>query len=547
MAEAKKKTQELPNNLSGEFDVQNLADTKLPYDLDVEKNVLNVLLMSKDARVNILDQIKSSDFFYFRPNQTIFDAIIKLYTKGDEIDPTILANYLKTNGLLDEIGGVEYLKDIATRDTLFSGANHYAKILKEYKIRRNLIDVGDQIKKLGYAQQGEEGRELIDYAQVLVNKATDVEHISDFEKIDLVFENFNQYLEDLKKNKKNIGIFTPFTMVNKIIHGFKPGQMIVVGARPSMGKSTLLLELVRDAAFKQNQPTVLFSLEDEPTLITAKLLAAETGITTWDIENSHDAKVVEAVTNVEKQNQEKDLFIDASPDLNLIQIRTKCRRIQSKLQKEGKKLGLICVDYLQLVKAGERIDQRHLEVAHISRSLKALARELHCPVIVAAQLNRNIEDRNSLPRMSDLKESGQIEQDADIIFLLHRQITEDNRYSTNLELLIEKNRSGQRGERVLLDFELQYSRIRNKLPDQYSYAQNTTNPIQNQAVPNNNLNNNVNQAPISGVSFSNPTNASPANPSVQDNPYQNESVKVSDAPVDTQLADGEIPNPYPNA
>jgi replicative DNA helicase len=436
---------------------------ELPTDPIAEQNVLGAMLKSKDAVIDVFDIIRSPQVFHQAIHQQVFEAIQNLYSQGIEIDITTLKNYLDQNGKLESVGGASYLIELFESTPLVSSASHYAKIIKGLRLRRKIIEAGDRIKSLGLKKDGTSPEELFNQAQSLVFDASESNAAEEFARIDSLMNDVDDYLKQVQLKGGVAGISSPFVDLNKWIRGFKPGQFIIIGGRPSMGKSTMLLDFARDAAFRQDVPTALFSLEDEPMLISLKILSAESSIPKFVLDGAtlNDLNTAKLL-KTQKRLAQKPLFIDGSSHLSLLEIHTKARRINQKLLQEGKKLELILIDYLQLIWTGNSHESRQQEVATISRSLKALAKELQIPVIAAAQLSRAAEDRGSRPpRMSELRESGQIEQDADVILLIHRQVGEDNAYDTKTELIVEKNRAGERGSKIGLYFNGQLSRFDN--------------------------------------------------------------------------------------
>jgi replicative DNA helicase len=419
-----------------------------------EQNILGAMLKSKDAVVDVFDVIKNSQVFYQSKNQTVFEAMQNLSARGIEVDVTTVKNHLDQAGKLEAIGGVSYLIELIESTPLTSSAAHYAQIVRGLRLRRKIIEAGDRIKALGQKKDGTSPNQLFDQAQSLIFDASEANSAEEFSRIDVLMENVNLYLEQIRLRGGVAGISSPFVDLNKSVRGLKPGQLIIIGGRPSMGKSTLLLDFARSAAFRQDVPTALFSLEDEPMLLSLKILSAESSIPKYSLEQaSLDEKNTAALLKTQQNLAHKPLFIDGSSHLSLLEIHTKSRRINQKLLQEGKKLELILIDYLQLVRTGDNHESRQQEVATISRSLKALAKELQIPIVAAAQLSRAAEEHgNRPPRMSELRESGQIEQDADVILLIHRKTDENNAYDSTTELIVEKNRAGERGNKITLNF-----------------------------------------------------------------------------------------------
>jgi replicative DNA helicase len=448
---------------------RKVSKSQVPYDLQAEQNTLGAMLQSRDAIVDVLDIIRDPEVFYDSKHKLIFEQIQILYVQGIEVDQTTVKNLLDQKNLLELAGGIAYLYDLIDVPVLTSAAAEYARIVRGQSLRRNIIQAGDQIKALGLKKDGTSPELLLDQAESIISNASGFDMSEDFINIDVLMHDIGEYLENARLNGGVSGISSPYVDLNKILHGFKPGQLIIVGGRPSMGKSTILLDLVRHAAFVQNIPSAIFSLEDKPMLLSLKILSAESSVSSSTItQGKYNQQEFQKITQTQQRLATKSLRVDGSSHLTILEIHTKCRRLQQHLQREGKELGLVLIDYLQLIHMGEdpnsrqQHENRQQAVAYISRSLKALAKELHVPVIAAAQLNRTSEEHtNRPPRMSELRGSGQIEQDADVILLIHRKISEENNYDVTTQLIVEKNQAGERGSKVDLLIDTQHSRFLN--------------------------------------------------------------------------------------
>ncbi len=383
-----------------------------PQDVAAEQSALGSMLLSKDAIGECSEIVQPIDFY--RPaHETIHEAVVDLYSRGEPVDAITVADELSKRGDLARVGGTAYLHQLIAAVPTAANASYYAQIISERAMLRRLVEAGTRIVQMGYAQGGGDVEEIVNSAQAEIYSVADRRKGEDYHALSSLLE---PTMDEIEHNAGNsgemVGVPTGFTSLDELTNGLHPGQMIIVAARPAVGKSTFALDVARTAAIKHDIPTVLFSLEMSRTEITMRLLSAESEIPLQamrkgKLEDRHWTKLAETQGRL----HEKPLFIDDSPNMALMEIRAKCRRL-----KQRNNLKLVIVDYLQLMSSGKRVESRQQEVAEFSRALKLLAKELEVPVIALSQLNRGPEQRtDKKPQMSDLRESGCLTADARVL------------------------------------------------------------------------------------------------------------------------------------
>ena len=417
-----------------------------PQNLDAEASLLGAILIDVDAIVRIADKIGSNDFYDER-HQRIYEAMQKLYEKHSPIDVLTLSNQLKDNGLLDTVGGAAYLTELTNYVPTAAHAENYADIVSQKAIRRRLIKASQDITGLGF-DESKAVQELIEEAETQLFQVSQQHVKQDISSIeDILAESFER-LDDLHKDKGKIrGVPTGFKDLDNILAGLQRSDLIILAARPSMGKTALSLNLAHSVATKANQPVLVFSLEMSKEQLVDRMLSMESGVDAWNIRtgNLSDAdfeKIGQAMGTL----SEAPIYIDDSPGITVSDMRTKARREQHQRQ-----LGLIVVDYLQLMSGGSRFGgdgNRVQEISEISRGQKAVARELNVPVIALSQLSRSVESRSpQIPQLADLRESGSIEQDADVVAFIYREdyYNPDTDRKNITDIFIKKHRNGPTG------------------------------------------------------------------------------------------------------
>ncbi|WP_233558357.1 replicative DNA helicase [Tessaracoccus sp. OH4464_COT-324] len=388
-----------------------------PQDLEAEQSVLGAMLMSKDAIAEVVEVLRGADFY--RPNhEIIFDAIVALFTRGEPADTITVAAELTRMGELQKVGGPVYLHDLHASVPIAANAAYHASIVRDKAILRRLVNASIRIAQIGYQGQGEVDK-LVDEAQQTLYEVTDRRSSEDYKALGELLEATYDEVETIQNSGDGLaGVPTGFTELDRLTNGLHPGQMIIVAARPAVGKSTFALDICRAAAIQNNLTTAFFSLEMSRTEIVMKVLSAEASVLLHRLRGAGrmEERDWQRLTDRVVTLESKPFFIDDSPNLTMMEIRAKARRL-----KQRNNLQLLVIDYLQLMSSGKRVESRQLEVSEFSRQIKLLAKELEIPVVALSQLSRNAEQRKEgVPQLSDLRESGSIEQDADIVIMLHR-------------------------------------------------------------------------------------------------------------------------------
>ena len=447
------------NTYMSEASITELDRTP-PQDLAAEQSVLGAMMMSKDAISDVVETLRGGDFY--RPNhETIFDSIITLYGRGEPADPITVAGELGKSGELGKVGGPVYLHDLLASVSIAANAIYYAELVREKAVLRRLVNASIRIAQLGYMGQGEVDK-IVDEAQQTLYEVTENKSSEDYKSLaDLIQPTWDE-MEAISNSGDSIsGVPTGFVDLDRITNGLHAGQMIIVAARPGVGKSTFALDVCRSAALHHDLCAAFFSLEMSRTEIVMKVLSAEASINLSKIRGGKmDESDWQRITDKSVMMEKKPLFIDDSPNLTMMEIRAKARRL-----KQRHDLQLIAIDYIQLMSSGTKVESRQLEVSEFSRQIKLLAKELEIPVIALSQLSRNTEQRkDGIPQLSDLRESGSLEQDADIVIMIHRP----EMYSQNptdeerglAAFHIPKHRNGETGKLDAL-FQGHYSRFTN--------------------------------------------------------------------------------------
>lgn len=394
-----------------------LFDRIPPHDSDAEMAVLGGMLMSKDA-IGEVSQILETADFYQPQHQTIYDAIIALFSASQPVDVILVGNELLKAGTLEKVGGADYLQSLVASVPTAANAMYYADIVHQNALLRNVIAAGTKIVQMGYSATGTQAEDIVNLAQSEVYEMSSGKVRQDYVAIGSVLQHTLDQLDKLQNHELEQGVPTGFRDVDDVTQGLQPGQMIVVAGRPAMGKSTLGIDFARSAALHHNMTSIVFSLEMSKIELAQRIIAAETNIPLSALRRADELTPDRwnALNNFWTAMREAPLYIDDSPNMSLMEIRAKCRRL-----KQTHDLKLVVIDYLQLMSSGKRVESRQQEVSEFSRALKLLAKELEVPVIALSQLNRGPEMRNDKkPQLSDLRESGSIEQDADVVFLVHR-------------------------------------------------------------------------------------------------------------------------------
>lgn len=414
----------------------------LPADKYAEQSVLGAMMLNPQVLADIIEELDPADFYY--PAHTLIcQAIIELYSEGRDPDAVLVSSRLDSANNLARAGGANYLFDLVNLVPTTANARYYAKIVAEKSVLRKLVDAGTRVVKLGY--EGDDGAEIdvvLDRAQQEVFAIAQRKNVEDYHVLgDLIGPTVDELVQLMQNGGTESGVPTGFSDLDKVTHGLRPGQMIIIAARPGVGKSTLAMDFMRSASLKHGKTSVIFSLEMSASEILMRLISAEAEVKLSDMRGGQLTqqdwvKIESTLTRI----QDAPLYIDDSPNLTMMEIRAKARRLK---QQHG--LDLMVLDYMQLMSSGKRVESRQQEVSEFSRSLKLLAKELEVPVIAISQLNRGPESRtDKRPQLADLRESGSLEQDADIVMLLYRPDSQD-RESTRAgeaDIILAKHRGG---------------------------------------------------------------------------------------------------------
>lgn len=431
-----------------------------PQNTDAEASLLGAILIDTDALVKIADKVDSYDF-YDEKHRYIYEAIVQLYDKHSPIDVLTLSDQMKANTTLEAIGGSSYLAELTNFVPTASHVEQYADIVSQKALRRRLIKAAQDIATLGF-NETHALQELIEDAETRLFEVSQKHIKQDVTSLETILSESFDRLDELHKDKGQIrGVPTGFKDMDNILAGLQRSDLFVLAARPSMGKTALALNLAHNVAVQAKQPVLMFSLEMSKEQLVDRMLAMESGVDAWALRtgNLTDAdfeKIGQAMGTL----SEAQIYIDDSPSITVSELRTKARR-----EAHNRDLGLIVVDYLQLMSGGARYGgegNRVQEISEISRGLKAVARELNVPLIALSQLSRSVESRSpQIPQLADLRESGSIEQDADVVAFIYREDyynpETDRRNIT--DIFIKKHRNGPTGS-VELYFDREKQRFR---------------------------------------------------------------------------------------
>ncbi|MCC0704252.1 replicative DNA helicase [Clostridioides sp. ES-S-0049-02] len=414
-----------------------------PHSVESEQSILGSILLDKDAIITVTETIRPGDF-YKEAHKIIYECMITLSNKGEPIDLITLTEELRKQGHLNDIGGISYITSLSTIVPTTSNVKYYADIVKEKSVLRKLIKASNEIINLGYSG-ATKIEDVLEQAEKRIFDISQEKTSDDFKSINLVLMDAYDMIEKLYTNKSDVtGITTGFKDLNKKINGLQRTDLILVAARPAMGKTAFSLNLVQNAALKGDASVAVFSLEMSKEQLVQRMLSSQSSVELKKIKtgtlNDNDwPRIIDAMAVL----SDAKIHIDDTPGIKISELRSKCRKL-----KIEKGLDLVLIDYLQLMEGEGNNESRQQEISKISRSLKVLAKELNCPVVALSQLSRAPEQRaDHRPMLSDLRESGAIEQDADIVMFLYRdEYYHADSESKNIgEIIIAKNRHGETG------------------------------------------------------------------------------------------------------
>ncbi|MCD6255935.1 MAG: replicative DNA helicase [Deltaproteobacteria bacterium] len=440
--------------------IEGIYQKVLPQNIEAEQSVLGGILIDNEALHKVLEIIEPNDF-YRDNHKKIFLAFLELFENNTPLDIITVTELLQKKGELTNVGGATYLASLVDSVPTTANITHYAKIIKEKSILRSLIAKATDIVNMGF-EASEDVAEILDKAEEAIFSITQQRIQTSYYSIKEIIKQTFETIEELSSKKDSVtGIPTGFVDFDRLTAGLQPSDLIIIAGRPVMGKTSFTLNIAQHAATRAGVPVGFFSLEMSKEQLALRMLCAEARINSQKIRSGFlSERDWLRLTDAAATLSEAPIFIDDTPALSVLEIRAKARRLKSEHN-----IGLIIVDYLQLMKGKGKVDTREREISEISRSLKALAKELNIPVVAVSQLNRRVEEReNKRPRLADLRESGAIEQDADLIVFIYRDevYNEDTPDKGIAEIIIGKQRSGPTGV-VKLAFLDKYTRFENLL------------------------------------------------------------------------------------
>jgi replicative DNA helicase len=427
---------------------ESAAERLVPQNLDAEISVLGASMLTPNVIPGV-SEIVRPHHFYRQAHQRIFEAIEELFSRGEPVDPITVCEELANRGTLEAVGGRAFVHSLVTAVPAATNARHYAEIVRENYFLRSLIRVGGEITEMGYRRDGSPV-DLMDRAEQMVFEISQTRTVGEFAPLgELITENYAELERAATVGHHTIGCQTGFRDVDDLIGGFQPANLIILAARPSMGKTALALNIARNVGVDQSKPVAIFSLEMSKMEVVTRLMCSEARVDIWRVRRSvmqpnEWSKLAAGCTSLHAA----PIFIDDTASLNLMEMRAKARRLKAR----EKNLGLIIVDYLQLMVGDISAENRQQEISRISRGLKILARELEVPVLALSQLSRQVEQRaGNKPVLSDLRESGALEQDADLVLFIYRDeiYNRESPDKGTAEIIVGKQRNGPIGERKL--------------------------------------------------------------------------------------------------
>ncbi|OGG62539.1 replicative DNA helicase [Candidatus Kaiserbacteria bacterium RIFCSPHIGHO2_02_FULL_59_21] len=417
-----------------------------PQDVETERALLGALMLNQQAMYEVADVV-SVDSFYAGKHRVIFDAMLSLYSKGEPIDVVTVSAKLKERKQLQEVGGAAYLSEVVGAAASPGSARHYAESVQTKFVLRSLIDAAAKINDLGF-QEDREIEVLLDEAQAAIFSVSQAPMLRSFTAIKEELAEAWERLEHLQKHESTLrGVPTGYPQLDSLLAGLQKSDLILLAARPSMGKTALALDIARLSATKHGTAVGIFSLEMSSQQLVDRMLAAQAGVNAWRLRTGRIKKEDEFARLQEGMGTlaEAPIYIDDKPSSTVFSMRSVARRL-----KMEKSLGLVIIDYLQLITPvhARATDSMVQQVTEISRSLKAMARELDVPVLALSQLSRAVETRRGRPRLSDLRDSGSLEQDSDVVMFIHRddKMNENSDRPGIAEILVEKHRNGPTGK-----------------------------------------------------------------------------------------------------
>ena len=438
-----------------------------PNSMEAEQSLIGGLMQDAQAYDKVADVIESGDF-YRKDHRLIYQGIVDLVEKGSPCDVVTVSEHLDSHGLLEQSGGFEYLATLANETAGAANAKAYANIIRERSTLRSLINAGNEIAGSAFTNDGRSATEILDDAESLVFEIAErgARGKKGFKSLKQILPDAVDRIDELHRTDGSItGISSGFSEFDKLTAGLQGGDLVIIAGRPSMGKTTFAVNIAENAAIGAKVPTAIFSMEMPDQQLAMRMISSlgrvdQTHLRTGNFPDEDWSRINTAVQLM----SDAPIFIDDTPGMSPTEIRARCRRLQREHN-----LGLVVVDYLQLMQVPGNNENRATEISEISRSLKALAKEMDCPVIALSQLNRSVEQRtDKRPVMSDLRESGAIEQDADVIVFIYREevYNQDTPRKGIADISIAKQRNGPIGD-FPLTFVGKYTKFENWVPDRY--------------------------------------------------------------------------------
>ena len=453
-----------------------------PQALEAEMAVLGSMLIEGEAVAKAIERVEEGDF-YKDAHRTIFSAIQGLFVKGTAPDLVTVGEELRTRGAIGEVGGVQYLSECVHKVSTAAHVEHYADLVHEKSILRQLINAATRI--VGDCHSERDPEELLDEAQELILRVAQKQATSGFANVGDLAHQVIEEIEQLHQRKQAVtGVATGLIQFDKKTSGLQKGDLILIAARPSQGKTALALNIAAHVVLEKKLPVAFFSMEMSRSAIMQRLIASEARVNLFEVRSGFFKRDRWThLTNAAARISDSPLFIDDTPGLSVLEVRSRARRLASDLKRKGKPLSMIMIDYLQLMHGpSRRVESRQQEVSEISRGLKFLARDLNIPVVALSQLSRRVEEKgraDGKPQLSDLRESGALEQDADLVAFIYREAaykpSDPTIDESKAEIIIAKQRQGPTGS-VDVRFNRDVTRFDNLDPD----AQEPGEPVEEQ-------------------------------------------------------------------
>ncbi len=431
-----------------------------PHSLEAEQSVLGSMLLSADAVMEVSEILDPEDF-YKEAHAIIYRAALQLFASGEPVDPVTLSEALRAQGNLERVGDRPYIMNLMSTVPTPANARYYAEVVSKLAVYRRLIEAAGKVAAVGY-RAPEDLVEALDEAEDIIFNVAQRRRRENIKPMKELMEATFEDLEQIAEGRKQTGIPTGLTDLDELTQGLQPSDLIVIAARPSMGKTSLALNIADHVAVEEGIPVAIFSLEMSAQEVARRMLCSRARVNSQKLKSSfQDDEIWERLSEAAGDLASASIFIDDSADIGIMELRSKLRRLKSQHD-----IGLVIIDYIQLMSSDRRLENRVQEIAAISRGLKVIGRDFNIPVIAVSQLSREPEKHNREPILSDLRESGAIEQDADLIIFIHRKEVYDpdnDEYKGRADVKVAKHRNGPIGP-VRLTFQAQYARFLNYSP-----------------------------------------------------------------------------------